>query len=109
MIVTLSGHYSWEKAVKILGIGTGQLVRLRIDGHMRMRMDHLVEELEMCLEQKQGVLAVIGVLGSTEFGSVDPIHKIVGTERAREALTWPAPHLTREYAWGLAAAPSLDS
>jgi len=77
VIVPTSAHYSWEKACKVLGIGAGQLSFVRTDGHMRMDAGHLEETLERCWQKRQPVLGVIGVLGSTEFGSVDPIHKIV--------------------------------
>lgn len=77
VIVPISAHYSWEKSSKILGIGTAQVIRLSVDENMRMRTDHLAEVLRECHETETPVLAVIGVLGSTEFGSVDPIHEIV--------------------------------
>lgn len=77
VVVPLSGHYSWDKATKVLGIGNSHLVRLNIDRNMRMRIDHLQETLERCEKEQIPILSVIGVLGSTEFGSVDPIHKIV--------------------------------
>jgi len=77
VIVPISAHYSWEKATKILGIGHGQLVHIKVDSHMRSSSDHLEEVVADCLEKSQAILAVVGVLGSTEFGSVDPIHRIV--------------------------------
>jgi len=42
-----------------------------------MDADHLEEVVQACLSEKQPILTVVGVLGSTEFGSVDPIHRIV--------------------------------
>lgn len=77
IIVPISAHYSWDKSAKILGMGINQVVRLNIDENMRMRADHLAEVLAKCHANEQAVLAVIGVLGSTEFGSVDPIHEVV--------------------------------
>lgn len=77
VIVPISGHYSWEKATKVLGIGYGQLIHLRIDEHMRMNADHLEEVVQACHSEQQPILCTVGVLGSTEFGSVDPIHRIV--------------------------------
>lgn len=77
VVLPISAHYSWQKAVKILGIGTRQIVKINTDDNMRMRADHLGEVLDGHLERQQPILAVIGVLGSTEFGSVDPIHHIV--------------------------------
>ncbi len=77
LIVPTSAHYSWEKSCKVLGVGASQLLHVRTDGHMRMCAAHLEETLEHCLQERQPLLGVIAVLGSTEFGSVDPVHKIV--------------------------------
>jgi glutamate/tyrosine decarboxylase-like PLP-dependent enzyme len=77
VIVPTTAHYSWEKAMKVLGIGTNNLVSIPTDGHMRMCSDKLQEVVDQYIRDEQPVLAVVGVLGSTEFGSVDPIHKIV--------------------------------
>ena len=81
LLVPVTGHYSWEKAAKILGIGSGQILRIRTDGHMRMIPEHMEELLDQCFAEKQAVLAVIGILGTTEFGSVDPIHRIVAARK----------------------------
>lgn len=83
-LIPVTGHYSWEKATKILGIGKGQIRSIHNDGHMRMVPDHMDEILEDCFENEQPVLAVIGILGTTEFGSVDPIHRIVEAKQRHE-------------------------
>lgn len=77
LIVPITAHYSWEKAMKVLGFGTKQLVFIHTDNQMRMRKDHLDEVLEDLYRQKIPVLGVVGVLGSTEFSSVDPLNHIV--------------------------------
>jgi len=99
VIVPISGHYSWEKATKVLGIGHGQLIHLRIDNHMRMHADHLAEVVKACHSEEQSILTVVGVLGSTEFGSVDPIHRIVELrEQAQEKGLFFGIHV--DGAWG---------
>ena len=77
VLVSTSAHYSWEKGMKALGFGTSNLIRVRVDDHMRMDVGHLEEELARCCEGSIPVLAVVGMLGTTEFGTVDPIHRIV--------------------------------
>ncbi len=86
VIVPSSAHYSWEKAAKVLGLGTSNLIRLGVDANMRMRVDVLAKTLADCLERQQPILAVVGVLGSTEFGSVDPIHEIVALRETYKKL-----------------------
>lgn len=82
VMVATSAHYSWEKGMKVLGLGTSHLCPIHVDDHMRMDVGHLVERLEETFSEKIPVLAVIGILGNTEFGTVDPIHEIVA-ERER--------------------------
>jgi glutamate/tyrosine decarboxylase-like PLP-dependent enzyme len=77
LVVPITAHYSWEKAMKVLGFGTKQLMLVHTDDCMRMRKDHLDEVLEDLYRRKVPILGVVGVLGSTEFSSVDPLNHIV--------------------------------
>lgn len=76
VMVPYTAHYSWQKAMKILGLGTANLMRIPERG-MRMDPDALDEALAEAAAEHRPVLAVIGVLGTTEFGTIDPIHRIV--------------------------------
>lgn len=82
LVVPQSAHYSWEKAMKVLGMGAAHLVKIRTDVHMRMEIEHLEEMVEEHYQKQIPILGAIGVLGSTEFGSVDPIHRIVEVRKA---------------------------
>ncbi|MDH5759171.1 MAG: pyridoxal-dependent decarboxylase [Gemmatimonadota bacterium] len=77
VLVSASAHYSWAKGMKALGLGTANLITVAVDDHMRMDPGHLEECLADALENEVPVLAVVGMLGTTEFGTVDPIHRIV--------------------------------
>ena len=77
VMVPASAHYSWEKGMKVLGLGRGNLVKVDVDEHMRLDPAALRGRLEEALATRTPVLAVVGVLGTTEFGNVDPIHEIV--------------------------------
>jgi len=77
VLVSTAAHYSWEKGMKVLGFGTENLLRVAVDDHMRMDVAHLEHILDTELSAGSPVLAVIGVLGTTEFGTIDPIHAIV--------------------------------
>jgi glutamate/tyrosine decarboxylase-like PLP-dependent enzyme len=78
VLVPVSAHYSWEKGMKVLGFGKSNLTPVAVDERMRMDPSDLRTRLEECFEARIPVMAVVGVLGSTEFGTVDPIHEIVG-------------------------------
>ncbi|GAA4495877.1 pyridoxal phosphate-dependent decarboxylase family protein [Pseudaeromonas paramecii] len=75
-------HYSWPKNAAILGIGKSQFVNIPVDEMARMtvrsgRGASLEAELEACLQQKQPVLMVVVVLGSTEESAVDPLAEVI--------------------------------
>ncbi|WP_146908710.1 pyridoxal phosphate-dependent decarboxylase family protein [Arenimonas daejeonensis] len=72
----VTAHYSWSKGMKSTGLGRAQLELVPEQG-MRMDMDALEDRLQRCLQLHQPVLAVVGVMGSTEFGTVDPIDALV--------------------------------
>jgi glutamate/tyrosine decarboxylase-like PLP-dependent enzyme len=82
VIVPGTAHYSWIKAMQLMGLGTAQLWRAPVDGHMRMRADGVAALLERALAERVPVLAVVGVLGTTEFGTIDPIDALVDLRRA---------------------------
>lgn len=79
-----TAHYSWSKGLKLLGLGRNQL-RLIPGRAMRLDIDALQSGLDDCLRQRQPVLMAVGVLGSTEFGTIDPVDGIVATRRRMQA------------------------
>ncbi len=93
-----TAHYSWSKGVKMLGLGREQL-RL-IPGHaMRLDIDALAEALDDCLRRRQPVLMAVGVLGSTEFGTIDPLDALADL-RARLQAQGLGFALHADAAWG---------
>ena len=76
-IVPQTKHYSWVKAADIIGIGLDQLVSIPVDNNYRMKIDELEKVIRNLAAEKTPVLGVVGVVGSTEEGAVDPVDKIV--------------------------------
>ncbi len=64
-----SAHFSMKKAADLLGM---ELVDVPLDDGYRMDADALESRIE------EDVAAVMGVAGSTELGTVDPIDEISG-------------------------------
>jgi glutamate/tyrosine decarboxylase-like PLP-dependent enzyme len=85
LMVPVSAHYSWEKAMKVLGLGTTHLCRIPVDGAMRLEIDGLRAALDAAARDEVPVLGVVGMLGTTEFGAIDPIHEIVAERESRRA------------------------
>jgi glutamate/tyrosine decarboxylase-like PLP-dependent enzyme len=99
VLVPVSAHYSWEKGMKVLGLGKSNLLGVGVDDHMRMDPGELRQRLEETFQEQIPVLAVIGILGSTEFGTVDPVHEIVAQREEFRGRRWEfAIHV--DAAWG---------
>lgn len=77
VLVPLTAHYSWKKAMKMMGFGSAQLISVPVTAQMRLDVDALDRILGELHAEQRPVLAVVGILGSTEFGTIDPIDNIV--------------------------------
>lgn len=99
VLVPRTAHYSWPKAMKVLELGTANLVRVEVDGDMRMETADLRRQLDRLADRRKPVLAAVGILGTTEFGTVDPIADLVEErERRRENGMFVPIHV--DAAWG---------
>ncbi len=76
LLVPQSKHYSWTKAADILGIGQDNLVSVPVGSNYRMRMEDLRATIDGLASQKIPVLGVVAVVGTTEEGAVDEVHRI---------------------------------
>jgi len=70
-------HYSWVKAADLLGIGLENVVQVRVEENYRMDMTDLEMKLQQTVDAGDPILAVVGVVGTTEEAAVDPIDKII--------------------------------
>jgi len=87
-------HYSVAKAMGVLGLGERSVVRVPVGTDLRVRPDALERAVRDCRSRGDRVLAVIGIAGTTESGSVDPLREMAGI--AREA----GAHFHVDAAWG---------
>ena len=76
VLAPITAHYSWSKGLKLLGLGRDQLQLLPERG-MRLDAGALEETLDACARAQQPVLMVVAVLGTTEYGTVDPVDAVV--------------------------------
>lgn len=75
------GHYSLQKAAAILGIGSDSVIELPVDSAQRMDVAALEAALTRCRQSGEIVVAVVGLAGSTDFGSIDPLRQIAALTR----------------------------
>ncbi len=94
----LTAHYSWSKGVKLLGLGRAQLELLPMRG-MRLDPDALDAVLDRCARERQPVLMAVAVLGGTEYGTIDPVDRVLAArERSRASGLDFSVHV--DAAWG---------
>lgn len=84
VIIPYTAHYSWGKAMKLLGLGSQNLVHVGEHG-MRMDPEALNDALSTAEAARRPVLLVAGILGTTEFGTIDPVHDIVAARKEWQA------------------------
>jgi len=80
VMAPITAHYSWSKGLKLLGLGRDQLRLLPTRG-MRLDADALHVALDHCAQARQPVLMCVAVLGSTEYGTIDPVHDVLAARK----------------------------
>jgi glutamate decarboxylase len=93
-------HYSIQKAAGILGLGEQSVLTAPTDADGRVDVAACRDLIRECEREGRCVLALVGVAGTTDCGSVDPLEEMA--ELAREHRT----HFHVDAAWG---APLLFS
>lgn len=79
-------HFTVEKSASQLGLGTDAVVRVAVDDHFRMDPAALHAALSALQSQNQLPMAIVATVGTTDFGSIDPLPELVAAARA--ANTW---------------------
>ncbi|MBN2485212.1 MAG: hypothetical protein JXB34_04475 [Bacteroidales bacterium] len=79
-------HSSVEKAVRIAGIGSNNLVKIPVDSNLCMIPSKLSEQIEKDLKDGFVPSFVVGAMGTTGTGSVDPLQEIA--QIARKYKLW---------------------
>ena len=76
VLVSVRGHYSLKKASDLLGFGKNGFMGVQVNKDHTINLKNLETVYRKCLEQKIKPIAVIGIAGTTETGSVDPLDKL---------------------------------
>lgn len=77
VLVAATAHYSWEKIVRALGVGSNQLVYIPLDIRFRMDPAALWKRVAELARHRQPILACISVCGTTEESAVDRLDQVL--------------------------------
>jgi L-2,4-diaminobutyrate decarboxylase len=69
-------HYSVERAAAILGLGRRNVVKVPVDGALRMHVEALKRIFKEQVDAGREVLAVVANAGATANGAIDPLREI---------------------------------
>ncbi len=76
VLISRRGHYSFGKAIDLLGIGRDNLIAIETDDDNRISLDALRATCEQLQKRKIKVMAIVGIAGTTETGSVDDLGRM---------------------------------
>ncbi len=88
------GHYSLKKAADVLGLGADAVVSVKTDDNNRICLDDLALKIEQLKQQNIKPLAIIGVAGTTETGSIDNLDQLADIAQQQQC------HFHVDAAWG---------
>ncbi|HQR41434.1 MAG TPA: aminotransferase class V-fold PLP-dependent enzyme [Gemmatales bacterium] len=71
-----SMHYSFAKAIGLMGLGERNLFRVPLDSTGRVKVDVMRDAVEQCQKEGKCILAIVGVAGSTDAGAIDPLNEL---------------------------------
>ena len=95
VLVSRLGHYSLQKAGGILGIGNQNVIRIDVDQNNKIKTGELLRAIKTYHGPgKTRVLAVVGIAGTTETGTVDPLPELADMCEAYKI------HFHVDAAWG---------
>ncbi len=81
-----AAHFTVEKSVAQLGLGTDAVIRVSVDDEFRMRPESLRAALDEMRSKDLLPFAMVATAGTTDFGSVDPLPEIAAL--AQSAGAW---------------------
>ncbi|MCG8673112.1 MAG: aspartate aminotransferase family protein [Pseudomonadales bacterium] len=66
-------HFSVQKAAALLGLGYDAVIPVDVDEHFRMDPIKFRKAVEQCAANGDIPVAAVATMGTTDFGSIDPI------------------------------------
>jgi len=100
VLVSATGHYSWEKIVRALGIGSNQLVLLPVDENCHMNTVALWEKIVELSARRVPIMACVAVCGSTEESAIDRVDEILSIRAMAERKLGVTFHIHADACYG---------
>jgi glutamate/tyrosine decarboxylase-like PLP-dependent enzyme len=76
IFVPKTAHYSIRKMIEALGLGRKNIIKIEVDDQFSIDISDLENKIEQH-KDKTVIMMVIPMIGTTEAGAVDPLHKII--------------------------------
>ncbi len=86
LLVSEDAHSSFIKCIKVMGLDTSNLVRIKTDNQGRMNINDLRKSLDKCSIENKKIFAIVATLGTTVRGAIDPIREI--SEICKQRNIW---------------------
>lgn len=71
-------HFSMEKSAHIMGMGYESVVKVPVDDRQKMDIKSLQSLIESDIKAGNIPYCVVATIGTTDFGSIDPVKEISG-------------------------------
>ncbi len=101
IFASVDGHFSVQKAARLLGLGEDAVIGVPTDEQHRMDPQALSRALAEAQERGETPMAIVATAGTTDFGAIDPLPEIAGLARAHKAWF----HVDGAYGGGLLISP----
>lgn len=86
IVMSRRAHYSFKKSADLLGIGKQNLIVVDTDEDNKIDIASARAAIVEAKRKKIGIMAIIGVAGTTETGNVDPLDQLA--DLAKENKTF---------------------
>jgi len=86
LLVSEDAHSSFVKCIRVMGLNTTNLVRIKTDNQGRMDINDLRKSLDKCTTENKKIFAIVATLGTTVSGAIDPIKEI--SEICKQRNIW---------------------
>ncbi|MCK6597509.1 MAG: pyridoxal-dependent decarboxylase [Bdellovibrionaceae bacterium] len=70
-------HYSWIKGCALIGLNESQIIELELDETGKIHTKKFELLLEKLKNESRPIQQIVAVLGTTELGFVDPVHRLI--------------------------------